>query len=238
MSEFSTLQPKRQNPKLPAVVPIAEAPADKKEEYQDLVKAMADEGQEDLDKKIEDGPSSSSGDPESVELPTSQVELGGKIVTLSHDGRIMAVDEIEPVVIDPAEPTEADKQAFVRSLLGNKPFEKEFVVFGEIKLVFRDRSVAETEEMYKRLDARKPAPTSPEEWAIALERELAALTCVSIDGMPVAGNDPASKLDFIMATRRGLYQTILECSRTFERMVELLVARALEPGFWKAGGAA
>ncbi len=227
MSDFSAPPGKRPPVKVPAVVPIADAPPEKQQEYKELVKVLAGE---DIDKKLEEDAQPVDG-PSEV---TSQIQIGDTILTLSVDGRVLAADKLEASELDPSEPSEEDKQAFVRSLLGDKSFEKEFVVFGEIKIKFRDRSVEDTEKMYKRIDSTEPKPASPEEWAITLEREITALTLVTINGSEL----PVEKMETLTAMQRPLYHAVLECSRTFERTVEILVSRALDQGFWKAGGAA
>lgn len=236
MPEFSA--PPRKQGKIAPAVPINQVPAEKREEYEGLIKAMQEEVKgENLQQKLDDGPLPGV-EQDQVQLDTSVIEIAGTRLTITEDGRIVAVDRIEPIVKDFAEPTDEDKQAFVRTIFGNKTFTKEFTLFGEMKVILADRTAAQTEDMYKQLEKLDPAPASPEEWGVELERYLAAMTVKSIDGKELDGTDLKTKAKSLMELSRPLYVAVLDASRTFERMVEFLASRAQDKDFWKAGGAA
>jgi hypothetical protein len=162
------------------------------------------------------------------------------------------VSEFQQLVLletDPSDPTDNDKKTFVRSILSEKQYEKQYTLFGSVLTIFVDRSVNLTEQLYKELyeDIKGATPkitaTSDEDYEIWLERYKLAACLTRIDRPNQASVHYSAKNGFyplavqLMTLPKPIYTALMETSRIFERHVEILIRRAQDSNFWKTGGA-
>lgn len=234
MAEFA--RPPLKQGKIAPPVPLSQVPPEKQDEYKELAKAAAAVKAEDegvIAEKIDDGPDSAAPMPETE---AEKITIADTILTLSPDGRITAVDRIKLADDDPAMPTDEDKQEFLRSILGPHAYRKTYTLFGSVPVIMCDRSVDLTERVFKDVEAAKPE--SDAETVSLIEQYVMAATVVRLnkDDLGPSG-DFAARLSIFKASR-PMYQALMQTSREFERHVEFLTGKALDTGFWKAGGAA
>ncbi len=166
------------------------------------------------------------------------------------------VDTAPPIGIPPPpdpdldeqyyQPTEDDKRAFVRSVLGGRSFEKKFLLFGVVEAQFVDRTTETTEQLYGQFEADSIAgkiqTSTDEAWASWLERYNLASTLrqfkddAGIKSYPQQLN-LNERVTELMKINKPLYQALMQAGRRFEAIVSTLTAKAHEPDFWKTGGA-
>lgn len=140
--------------------------------------------------------------------------------------------------------SDEDKLAFVESVLGEKPYVKSYRLFGgTICVQFQDRSVAESESIYRQLDQDYEAGTikSDEQWQVALERYQMACGLTSFTMKRAKGAFDMSgpfqaRLERLLQLPQPVYRALMEVSRKFEDEVNLMVEKAGDPDFWVAGG--
>ena len=141
-----------------------------------------------------------------------------------------------------------DKQEFTRALLGNKPYTKEYKLFGGAALAtYRDLTSEETEQLYGVLDKliEDKEVVDDEQWTLRRERYFLAM---SLQTLKLRGSAPANykvaaagcedALKVLLALPKPLYRALLQTSRIFEQHVDILVERANDPNFWRTDGAA
>lgn len=242
-NEFSR-PPGKGNPKIAETVPLSKADPAKQEEYAKFNEVLKEQAKEDLSKPLPETPAESTAappEPVASSAPPITIELGAYRL-IFQDGLLTAVDKVEepPPPPDPAEPNEDEKRVFVRSILGSKSYEREFVLFGDLKVLFRDRDVPATEAMYAAVEAHlKDKNVSEEEWGVCVERYMCATTFVktSQETVNLGPGNINDHFDALCKLPRPIYTALMDASRTFERHIEMLVGRAQDRDFWKAGGA-
>lgn len=137
-----------------------------------------------------------------------------------------------------------DKLAFVEAVLGEKPYAKSYALFGgKIQARFQDRSVDDSEAMYKQLDEdyKKGEIQSDEQWQVALDRYLMTCGLAQLSMEREKGPFDMSgtfqeRLIRLMKLPQPIYRALMEVSRKFENEVNFMVEKAGDPDFWKAGG--
>jgi hypothetical protein len=140
--------------------------------------------------------------------------------------------------------SDEDKLAFVESVLGAKPYAKDYQLFGgKVHARFQDRSVADSESIYEQLDAdyASGAIKSDEQWQVALERYqmacgLSSFTMERAKGPLDMGGTFQECLTRLMRLPQPVYRALMEASRKFEDEVNFMVEKAGDPDFWEAGG--
>ena len=148
-----------------------------------------------------------------------------------------------PKVVDPAAPTAPDKQAFLRALLGEKPYEKAYTVFGgSLEVTLLDRTTNETEKLYDQLEKLVSSSGKESDWALWEERFRLASTLRKVKFKGVVPRefdktgDLRARVLELMEFQRPVYQALMETSRQFERHLALLTEKAHDSDFWKTDG--
>lgn len=213
--------------KIPPVVPLAAADAERQKLYGGLEKAR----QEELGKKVP------GFEPDPSITPPMASDSAPTPPITTPDSEDAQYD-----------PTEEDKQAFVRALLGGNAFEKRYMLFGQIEAAFVDRTTEQTEQMYALLqkdgtEGRIKTDTD-EYWTVWLERYSLAsnLREYTQTGAGRKTFPPTDKLferaqEFVKLPK-PLYQALMQSNRVFEVVVDKLTQKAQDPNFWPTGGAA
>lgn len=148
---------------------------------------------------------------------------------------VMGTAQDIPVVPD-LQITDDDKKTFVRSVLGNRPFSKTYVLFGSVRVVLTDRTPDATLEMYNA--AVKEAQPDTADWPAALNRHCLAytLTEMEIDRKVEKQAQLPVNMEYLKKLPRPLYLALLDVSDAFEQLVNVLVDKAQDRDFWRAGG--
>jgi len=229
-------QPPLQNPKLPTPVPLEQADPARREEYKDFVTQLGGEGT-----VIPTAATTTEPPPEDL------VPLGDGRGLVFVDGRFTEVRQIGPLKLNG--PTDEEKKAFVRCLLGNKQYQKTYNLFGAVEAVFEDRGVEQTERMYAELNQAREAGTinitdeaSVVYWtgkflAATTLKQLRGTDGATLLGAPSADDNLYAKVQRLTTLSRPLYHAVMDASTDFEQHVEQLIQVARDPGFWQAGGA-
>lgn len=145
-----------------------------------------------------------------------------------------------------ATPTTEDKQQFVRSILGEKQYGKEYKLFdGQVRVRLLDRTMEETEAMYTWLNSQvdQKKIKDDDEWQLQYERyclasTLTALFLATKAVTGIEGKSPLEKMELVAKLPKPLYRALMALSRVFEEHVDILTGKAQEQGFWKTGGGA
>jgi len=146
----------------------------------------------------------------------------------------------EPEKKPEIEVDEADKRAFVRSILGDKAFEKLYALFGgEVEVTFVDRTSEEMDRILAQLEKIE------DETKWSQEADVACL-CSSLREIKSKEGrksyPPTDKMDDRAAELkklpRPLWETLLDTSRNFETLVNHMIEKSRDPDFWQAGGRA
>ena len=159
------------------------------------------------------------------------------------------IPEEEPDPIDEAaEPTEDDRRNFMRSILGDIQYEKEYVLFGGMVVVkMVDISPKQEDEIFEQLavDQREEIIKTQEDWEIQLDRYRAVTNVRSILKSGVAGDAPENprkktlreKVDSICRmTNSTTYRAILRSVKVFRRQLDILTERSMQSDFWQVDG--
>ena len=244
MAEFSTPPSVKAAPKdFPKPVPFEQLDEARREEYADLQEAKI---------PVENKP-----EPVSETKPVDPIgkPVMEEIISLKREGIVLRfvnglLDKVEKDPGYVSEVTDAEKQEFIRSIIGGKAYVKTYQLFGGIEAVFSDRTVEYTEAMYaeiNKLGREKSIDISNENEAMLwVQRFQMAATLKAVkqpdgtmllDHAAVKFDTPfATLFKAVSALPRPLYQALFDAAVDFERHVELLVSKAREPDFWKAGG--
>jgi len=145
---------------------------------------------------------------------------------------------------DPAAPTEVDKQAFLRAVLGDKPYEKIYQLFNAtVDVTLLDRTSRQTEQLYDHLNKyQEEAKFLDADYDMWRERFLLASTLrrVRIKNNSIKEytypEDLKGRVLELMEFSKPIYEALMETSRLFERQVEILTSRAHDSDFWPTGG--
>lgn len=142
-------------------------------------------------------------------------------------------------------PTDEDKQAFVRSVLGSRSFEKKFILFGSVEAQFVDRTTETTEAVFAQLEQDalegKIKTNTDEAWSAWTERYNTASTLRQFkDSAGIKSFPQTDKLHErtveLMKLPKPLYQALMQSGRRFEAIVSTLTQKAHDQSFWKTGG--
>ena len=163
-------------------------------------------------------------------------ELGGIPPTPS--------DVTIPTIVNPNEPDMQDRQAFLRAVLGDKPYEKTYKLFSDgLEVTMVDRAAKATEKLYE--DLRKQEATeklSDQDWNTWETRYILASTLrkVRFKGATVKEYDVPADLKGraleLLEFSKPVYLALVSASRLFEQQVQIMTERAGDVGFWKADG--
>jgi len=212
MPELSQPQLGRK-PNIPPVVPLDQAPSDKKDEYKDLFEAA------------------------------KEAEAGDPVAPTHDDTQPKPVDPLTPKPTEPEISPEdklafvesiLGEKPYAKSykLFGDK-----------VDATFQDRTVEDSEAVYKQLDEdyEKGAIKSDEQWQVALERYqmaagLQSFVLAGSKGAFDMGGSFQERLTRLMTLPTPVYRALMAASRKFEEEVNFLVGKADDPDFWAADG--
>lgn len=221
--------------KIAETVALADAPASKQKEYGGLVEAR----EADIAGKLT--------------LPDSAVKSTGPLLVLD-----VAEPDLTPhAPLTPENreedwtPTTEDKKDFVRALLGMRPFEKVFELFGgEVKILFQDRTFSETEALFTSMGTDSESGVistmskeAEEVWETRykLATTLRKVTVSKKEHIfPIADLKPHDRYQEIAKVFDGsepLMAAINRASQDFEAIVFKLTGLAQDKSFWKTDGA-
>ena len=169
--------------------------------------------------------------------------MEARLLELSGEVPVPVVPET-PVVKDPAMPSQADKQAFLKAVLGDKHYERTFMLFdGSLEASLEDRSTKDTEKLYGELHKQQEKDKFPDaDWTMWEERYQLASTLrkVRFKSLSVKEFDNPTDLKGrvleLLEFSKPVYLALMSTSRLFERQVQILTENAHSPDFWKADG--
>jgi hypothetical protein len=149
-----------------------------------------------------------------------------------------------PIPVDPAEPDATDRQAFLRAVLGDKPYEKTYKLFNDgLEVTLVDRAAKATEKLYEDLRKQEAAEKlSDQDWNTWETRYILASTLrkVRFKGATVKEYDVPADLKGraleLLEFSKPVYLALVSASRLFEQQVQIMTERAGDVGFWKADG--
>lgn len=173
---------------------------------------------------------------------TQKIERGVQTLEALH--RVM--DQEEPMedphdpIEDAAQPTEDEKQEFIRCVLGNRPYKKRYELFGgATSIEFADLTPSAEEGIYRSLAKAELKPG--QDWAVVLDRMRLIASTTDTTFSDLIGGDPVitvTAVDDIMQRLGSAthYRVLMQMQRIFRRHLEIMLERALDSDFWKAGG--
>jgi hypothetical protein len=206
-------------PKIPEAVDLKDADPDRKELYGKAAEVFTEERRKALSEAAAE-----LSDPGKVFVPGAQAGPPPEVSIIEKKPEIEVAEE--------------DKRSFIRSLLANRSFEKVYPLFGgQIEATFVDRTTAETDKLFDRLDKIEDDSA----WSLEADRMCLSSTLREIkqpDGRNafLPTDDWKARLEELRKLPRPLYETLIETSRNFEALVNRMVTKARDPDFWPAGG--
>jgi hypothetical protein len=165
------------------------------------------------------------------------------------------IEEEDPEVLS-AKPTAADKQEFMRSILGNVAYAKEYQLFGGMIVVtLQDLTPLEEDAIYGQLAADQAAGRieTESDWDLMLNRYRALYGIKKLLHTGEEGTAAYARptLDFDQETgiyetsgvwmekhfgNATLYRAVMRTVRIFRYHLEAMFERALDSDFWKVDG--
>ena len=159
-------------------------------------------------------------------------------------GVVPEPEPTSPIPVDPVEPDMTDRQAFLRAVLGDKPYEKTYKLFSDgLEVTMVDRAAKATEKLYEDLRKQEAAEKlSDQDWNTWETRYILASTLrkVRFKGATVKEYDVPADLKGraleLLEFSKPVYLALVSASRLFEQQVQIMTERAGDVGFWKADG--
>ncbi len=247
----------RQPPEGPKIGPekrVTELPDAKKQELGDLGKLVSEPAK--LDKRVveaaqqaavEDLPPAPGSDnaEEGAERLEALQQVLEELPEPEQDPAELAIEEA-------AEPTIEERQEFIRCMLGNKPYERTFELFGGvIRLKMVDLTPADMDILFSHLadDQRNGVIQTVDDWNTELDRyRMFWMTRELTWGEEIlqpqqeAMDNSAKKhrvalnAFLLRFTSSVPYRAVLRATRIFQRHLDKLTEGALDSDFWEAGG--
>ncbi len=163
---------------------------------------------------------------------------------------------------EPVKPTEDDKQQYLRCVLGDKLFEKDYNLYnGAMSITFRARNVKQSElildTMQARIAAGKLSVANVPHYVYEMTRYQLTISVVAIklrDGeaktfAPVDKKDLETYgatgvnnlLEYAYDYKFGnwpdaLLNSVIQVHREFEKLIEILAGRVMDSDFWTSAG--
>lgn len=200
--------------KIPPLVDLKEADADRKEMYGKAGKTFMEERRKAAEAREDGG----------VFVPQDEPSL----------------PQLESPPEKPETPVDdADKRAFVRAILGNKAFEKTYPLFGgEVEVLFVDRTSDEMDKIFASLEALEDEKWNKEADILCLCSALREIKQKTGRNAFAPGADLAERKKELTKLPRPLYEALLDTSRDFEALINRMIERSRDSDFWQAGGSA
>jgi hypothetical protein len=233
-------------PKIGPVKEVADLPESKKAELGDLSKLVVNPVDA-APKDITDLPG--TVDPQQVNEGVQRLEALSSVLEKAAPD----IQEIDPEIAfieETAEPTTADRQAFLRCVLGNTSYQKTYELFGgAVKINMQDIPPSEVDSIFEQLakDQQAGAVQTVDDWNTQLDRYrmmwmsqslqygTTALTPRAV--INSATDKRAALCSFVNNINSSVYyRAVLRIVRIFQRHLDKLMEGALNPDFWVADG--
>ena len=232
----------RPEPQPEASVAIADADPERKEEYEQIGEMSLDE----LQKKLGDA----EGDTGDVQIneesmgetpPTARRNQG-----LDEDDVVRIIQTVLDIRDEnernkPLPPTDADKNHFLRCVLGGQPYTRDYHLFGGVGTVtMQDLSAEDQEKIFTQLKA-DDIPTD-EDWEVQTDRYHLAMGAVKLvwtskDAKPAwagACEDMGERVSKMLTdSSTVIYRALMGVAREFVRHLNELAEAAQRPDFWE-----
>ncbi|KKN18963.1 hypothetical protein LCGC14_0950480 [marine sediment metagenome] len=236
---------------------ISEVPEDVRAELGDIEKLKAIAEPAKLDPRVaadeataaDEQPREPAVDPgaETSVMAHTRAEQGAE--QLSALKTVLQEEQPEEDPLDEAAaPTDDDKREFIRCLLGDQPYVKEYELFnGMIKIRLRDLSPAQEDQLFAEMAIaqRNGKIETEDDWDLMLDR-LRMVACsesLMWAGKEICGAfDPEKGLyvasENLLQSFKGAttYRALLRIVRVFRRHLQILMERAMDPDFWEVDG--
>lgn len=232
-------------PKIGPEKKLADLPEAKQQELGDLDKLTATPP---TPAAIEELPAADV--PNNTEDGVARMEALHRV--LEDDEPVPEQDPEEAVIEEAAEPTIEERQDFIRCMLGNKPYRKNFELFGgAIKLTMADLTPKEMDTLFNQLAAEQKDGMiqTVDDWNTEFDRYRLVWTTAELTwGAEVLkpraeATETASqslrkqKDDFLLRFKSTVpYRAMLRASRIFQLHLDKLAKGALNSDFWADDG--
>jgi hypothetical protein len=148
-------------------------------------------------------------------------------------------------------PTDEDKQEFLRSVLGNRRYQKTYDLFGgQLSVTMIELTPQEEDQIFSALAVAQSEGKilTEDSWMLFYERMRMAYSVKKVAGGPTSySRDPdAEDLDVITVDSLPEYvnrfkgattfRAIMQVSRLFRTQMELMLEASLAPDFWTTAG--
>lgn len=161
---------------------------------------------------------------------------------MSREDMVMGEPQENPTdpIEELAQPTDEEKQEFVRCVLGNRSYKKKYELFGGASSIeFSDMSPAVEEGIYRAL-AKAEIPQG-DDWAVILDRMRLVACTVDTTFSDLTQSDPVIAVDAVNEIINKLpsathYSVLMRAQRIFRRHLEIMLERSLDSDFWRADG--
>jgi len=237
-----------QPPKGPKIGPMkhfSELPADKKATLGDLDKlskeifepAKLDPRVEAEEKKTDPGEDTTPYDPQDI-----ADELAAMQTVLEREAPEKP-DEMEQAAV----PSDEDKQQFLRSILGDTAYAKEYSLFGGMLVVtMTDISPALEDRIFEQLarDQADGTIKTQADWDLMEDRYRIVTNISKILWMGKQAVSDYNTEDLRERVKARidslkssvLYRVLLRVTRIFRRHLDILCERSMTPDFWQSAG--
>ena len=222
----------QEGPKIGKRVDASELPEHKKAEIGDFKKELERAQAADAPPPPLEPPAPDPDETQKIERGVEVLEALKSI----HEQEDPQEDPSDPIE-EAAEPTDEDKQEFIRCMFGNRLYHKKFALFGgAFNVTLTDLTPRQEELLYQAL-AKAEIPQG-DDWAVLLDRMrlVSSITEAPID---FKAGDPEVELANTFAhtlQSSTLYRTLMRTSRIFQRHLEIMLERSLDSDFWRADG--
>lgn len=239
-----------EGPKIGPTRDISELPPEKREELGDIEKLrmLADEPQLDPGLAEEDERLRAQGaDPAAETRVIRRAEEGAERLEALRSVLDEQAEPQDPIDME-AEPTDEDKRAFMRCILGDTAYEKDYILFGGmIKIALRDLTPRQTDIVFTQLAIaqRDGKIETEDDWELMLDRFrlVAGSTRLLWAGKQLLGPFDfetglydASESLLASLQNSTIYRALLRVVRVFQRHLSILAERATDSGFWVVDG--
>jgi hypothetical protein len=241
-----------QPPKGPKIGPMQEfknLPPHRKEQLGELDKLGAEVVSQPakLDSRVEEAAQEQAEamlEEEKPEAPKKAPEEVAEELEALQD--VLSEEDEEPDPIDvAAEPTPDDRRNFMRSILGDRAYEKEYVLFGGmlvLKLVDTSPELEDSIFAQLAVDQREEIVRTQEDWEIQLDRYRAVTNVQKVISsgaeLPSEQPDNLRERAALLCKKKNstIYRAILRTVRVFRRHLDFLVERSMQSDFWQVDG--
>jgi hypothetical protein len=147
-------------------------------------------------------------------------------------------DPVDPIE-ELAQPTDEEKQEFVRCILGGRQYTKTFELFGgACKVAMGDLTPKEEEGLYAELAKAELAPG--DDWSVLLDQLRLIAYSKGYDFAGSEGGVPVTVVGAKLLVERmptaTYYSAFMRAARIFRRHLEIMLERSLDSDFWRADG--